>query len=346
MTTNRYALLLLMILGLAPLTGVSEELGDPAPELQIKEWIKGGPVEIKPGTNIYVVVIWGTRNPTIAKTITKLNELQDKYKDNGVIVLGISDETPDRVRNYVERPGVNINYTIGADTASRTAKAYMRGLKLRSIPRAFIVGKDGKLLWQGDPVSGLDFMLAEVVADKFDLARAKETDLFRVQIETYRTMAHKGDPRAHASGEMLIAGWTNNVRHLSDFAYYIINDPKNPRRDFALAGHALDLAEKAAQTNSLRLLTTRAAYLMETGKPEQAIAMTKEAIAAAKDPKETTLLEAYLKRMEARAKSKSPKAQNSGTNAVDSASATNATSTVITPPSSTNAVKAPAPSSQ
>jgi hypothetical protein len=322
-----------LLLALAPLAAAAEEIGDPAPALVVKEWIKGGPVEIKPGTNIFVVVIWGTKGDSELKAITKLNELQTKYRDQGVVIVGISDESPEQIRNFVEQPDVKIDYAIGADTARRTSISYMLGFKLHTIPRAFIVGKDGKFMWQGNPLNGLDVMLAEVVAGRYQLERAKKADMVRVQMEVYRSLSHRGDPRARAAGESLIEGWTNNARYLSDFAYFIVNDTRNPNRDFPLAEHALDLAEKSSQTNTVRLLTTRVVVLLESGKPDEAITLLKSVIAASKDPKEKAALEPFLKRAEARAKELKARHSSANTNQVDSASGTNAVSgTNATPP--------------
>jgi hypothetical protein len=46
---------------LAPNIGLGGLVGDPAPPLNVDEWIKGQPVQVKPGTNIFVVEIWETR---------------------------------------------------------------------------------------------------------------------------------------------------------------------------------------------------------------------------------------------------------------------------------------------
>jgi hypothetical protein len=328
----------LLLAALGPLAGLAEELGDPAPPLVVKEWIKGSPVEIKPGTNIFVVVIWGTKGSDTRAAITNLNEIQKKYKDQGVIVIGICDESAQRIRNFVEQPDVHIDFAIGADTARRTTIAYMTGFKLRAIPRAFIVGKDARFLWHGSPLRGLNEVLGELVSGKYDFELAKKADAFRVQIEFYRNMVRRGDPGARAAGQSLIAAWTNDVRHLCDFAYVIIADTRNPGRDLKLAGQALDLAEKLAPTNTLRLLSTRAAFLVETGRPEQAIGMVKDAIAAAKDPKEKAALEPYLKGLEARVKARAAtKTKTEGTNGVASASGSNAvTTTSATDGSATN----------
>jgi hypothetical protein len=300
-TMKKHSVLLLTgLFSLAPLAGFGDELGDPAPPLTVKEWIKGGPVEIKPGTNIYVVEIWGSGGPTARTNVAKLNEIQKKYKDKGVIVVGISDEGTNKLMKFVELPDVRIDYAIGADTGRRTSMDYMLGFKLRAIPHAFVVGKDGKYLWHGDPFRGLDSVLGEIIAGKFDLERAKKLDGFRRRVMEYQALARKGDPRARGAGEVLLAGWTNSPIQLCDFAGILIADSGNPRRDLSLAGEALDLAEKMSPTNTLRLFTTRMALLFEMGKQDEAITTTREAIAAAKDPKEKAALEAYLRTLETR----------------------------------------------
>lgn len=72
--------LVVLMAGLAPNTGWGGLIGEPAPPLVVKEWIKGQPVEIKPGTNIYVVDIWNTSNLASLDAITNLNDIQDDSK--------------------------------------------------------------------------------------------------------------------------------------------------------------------------------------------------------------------------------------------------------------------------
>ncbi len=326
MKIHKHVFLFLALLGLAPLAAWADGLGDPAPELAVREWIKGGPVEVKPGTNIYVVVIWNTKSASNSNAIPVLNDVQKTYKAQGVVVVGISDESADRIRSYVMQTNVHIDFAVGADIARRTSIAYMLGFKLRSVPTAFVVGKDGKFLWHGDPILGLKEVIRDVLAGKYQIDRAQQVDAFRKEVDDYRKLAERGDPRARVAGETLIAGWTNNVRYLCDFAYTIVADTKNPKRDFTLAGQAIEMAERASPTNNtLRLLTTKIAFLFESGRPQEAIGMTKDAIDQAKDPREKAALEPYLRRLEARLKAineaKARKAAS--TNDVQSATGTN-----------------------
>jgi hypothetical protein len=49
----------------------------------------------------------------------------------------------------------------------------MKAAGLSGIPAAFIVGKDGRIAWIGNPATGMDKALAEIVDDKFDVAASR-----------------------------------------------------------------------------------------------------------------------------------------------------------------------------
>ena len=72
----------------------SAKLGTPAPPLTGLEWVKNGPVEMKPGT-VYVVEFWATWCPPCRVSIPHLTELQHKYKDKNLVIVGISTEKMD-----------------------------------------------------------------------------------------------------------------------------------------------------------------------------------------------------------------------------------------------------------
>src|ERR1035437_5175886 len=122
----KYTLPLVVLMsGLAPNIGLGGLIGDPAPPLVVKEWIKGQPVAIKPGTNIYVVEIWQSSIPACRACITNLNNLQKRFKTNGVVIVGISDEPVEKIKEFVLHDGTNIEYVIAADDTRQTALSYM-----------------------------------------------------------------------------------------------------------------------------------------------------------------------------------------------------------------------------
>ena len=49
--------IVILLAGFAPNVGLGGLIGEPAQPLSVKKWILGQPVEVEPGTNIYVVEI-------------------------------------------------------------------------------------------------------------------------------------------------------------------------------------------------------------------------------------------------------------------------------------------------
>ena len=69
------------------------DLGDPAAELKIAKWVKGEPVTISADAkNIYVVEFWATWCPPCRTSIPHLTEMQKRFKEKNVTIIGITDE--------------------------------------------------------------------------------------------------------------------------------------------------------------------------------------------------------------------------------------------------------------
>jgi len=297
----KYAVLLLVVLaGLAPLSGRGGQIGEPAAPLLVTEWIKGQPVEVKPGTNIIVLEIFTTSSLASRASITNLNALQKRFKGQGVVVVGVSDEPVNLIKEFVEHDGAIIEYAIAADDQRKTTLNYMMPVRQRGVPCAFVVGKDGRLLWYGHPQHGLDQALDQIVAGRYKVEQAATADVAKTQMRQYLTLARKDDPRTRAAGQRLVAARTNDVAQLCEVAFEIATDPGITKRDFVLASAALDKAEKLAPTNSTRVDVTRAVFLFESGKREEGLARARQAIASAQDQKEKANAEGCLHTMEAR----------------------------------------------
>jgi len=151
------------------------ELGDTAPPLKIATWVKGGPVDLKAGKgkSIYVVEFWATWCPPCRTSIPHLTELQKKYKDKGVVVIGVSDEEASVIKPFVDKMGDSMNYVVAADDGGKTGQAYMQAFGITSIPHAFIVDKAGAIVWEGGISGRFDQALEQVVNGKYDLEAAK-----------------------------------------------------------------------------------------------------------------------------------------------------------------------------
>ncbi len=134
--------------------------GEPAGELVIAQWVKGEEVDLSEGVNI--VEFWATWCPPCRTSIPHLTKLQDRFKDRGVKIIGISDEPLRTVEPFVKGMGSEMDYTVAIDDRDATSREYMGRYGVNGIPHAFVV-KDGAVVWHGHPMSGLDDAIEEAL---------------------------------------------------------------------------------------------------------------------------------------------------------------------------------------
>lgn len=181
---------MMMLVGTAALLVnqvLAADIGDPAAELKIATWVKGKPVSLSAckGTNVVVVEFWATWCPPCRASIPHLTELQKKFKDKGVIFVGISTEDEATVKKFVAEMGDKMDYSVAVDQGietsnnvankeGQTSKNYMGAFNIPGIPHAFIVNKEGKIAWHGHPMQDLDKTLDEVLAGKYNVESFKK----------------------------------------------------------------------------------------------------------------------------------------------------------------------------
>lgn len=280
------------------------KLGDPAAPLKIKEWVKGKAVDVTDGKNLYVVEFWATWCGPCKTSIPHLTELQQKFKDKGVIFVGISDETVDKVKPFVEKMGGKMDYTVAVDDNRKSNEGYMVAYGQGGIPTAFIVGKDKKVLWFGHPMSELEETLDQILAGKYDLKTAAKKDEARARLDDYQKLSAKGDAKAKELGQQILADAGDDAQALCDFAFGIAANMRNKNRDFALADEALDKAAKIAGAKDPRVLGTRAISRFEAGQQEEGVALAKQAVELAPNDRDKSRYQNYVRVMESRMKAK------------------------------------------
>lgn len=115
-------------------------LGKKAPELQVEGWIKE-PVNME--GKFILLDIWATWCGPCRKGIPELNDWQEKYKDQ-LVIVGISNEPKEKVEPYSLE---NIKYANGYDTQSRVKNE----LKVTGIPHVIVINPEGIVVWEGFP---------------------------------------------------------------------------------------------------------------------------------------------------------------------------------------------------
>lgn len=99
---------------------------------------------------VVVLEFWATWCPPCRKSIPHLNELARAH-ERELVVLGLSavDDRQDagQVRKYAEE---HVRYPVGVLADPATLERY----GVSSIPHAVVIGKDGKVVWTGNPLDG------------------------------------------------------------------------------------------------------------------------------------------------------------------------------------------------
>jgi thiol-disulfide isomerase/thioredoxin len=155
------------------------KVGDAAPAIQVKQWVKGEAVKSFAKDQLYVVEFWATWCPPCRESIPHLTELQKKHKDVQFIGVSVFEHESDqaKVAPFVEKMGAQMDYRVAMDDVPEgkqnregaMAKSWMIASGSNGIPTAFVVDKTGHIAWMGLPMK-MEAPLERIIAGKYDLA--------------------------------------------------------------------------------------------------------------------------------------------------------------------------------
>lgn len=155
------------------------KVGDPAPKLQVGKWVQGEPVAAFASGKAYIVEFWATWCGPCRVSIPHLNEIHNKYKDKGLIVIGQDcwEKDESLVEPFIQKMGDKMTYRVALDDkagseAGKMAETWMQAAGQNGIPSAFLVDTKGRIAWIGHPMALKESDLELVLAGKFDLEKA------------------------------------------------------------------------------------------------------------------------------------------------------------------------------
>lgn len=176
MKSNRVKWLMVLIGFLGGTSfGATLKVGDAAPKLQIAEWVQGEPVKEFERDKAYIVEFWATWCGPCRESIPHVNDLQARFKDKGLVVIGQSvwERNSNAVAPFVKKMGQQMTYRVALDTdEGMMGKTWMDAAGQDGIPTAFVVDKRGIIAWIGHPTKLKESVLEQVLAGRFDLRSA------------------------------------------------------------------------------------------------------------------------------------------------------------------------------
>jgi thiol-disulfide isomerase/thioredoxin len=282
------------------------DLGDPAPAITV-DWIRGGPYTLKDGKgkNVFVLHFWATWCGPCRTSLPHLTDLQHKFKDKGLVIIGINigGESESTVKNFLKDMGDKVDFSIALDKREATARAYMMALGVQGIPFSCVIDKDGTLAWHGSPFDGLNKIAEQCVNGTYNLkARRALTDYFKAALEADRS--DKPDEKTKLAtktreiGDGLLKNAANNPEILDLLAWNIATLPGLKTRDFDLAHKAAKTAFDITQGKDPSIIDTYARVLWDTGNKTEALKQQRAAVELVKDKLLADVLNDHLKQYE------------------------------------------------
>lgn len=183
------------------------KVGSPAPKLQVGKWVQGEPVkEIEKG-KAYVVEFWATWCGPCKVSIPHLNELAEKFKDKGLIVIGqdVWERNEDEVPKFVKQMGDKMTYRVALDLKSDSkdkgamAATWMEAAGQNGIPSAFVIDKNQTIVWIGHPMQMDEQLLEGVLNGTFDVKKAAADAELKAKNES--AMQELGEKFSNAMNE-------------------------------------------------------------------------------------------------------------------------------------------------
>jgi thiol-disulfide isomerase/thioredoxin len=168
---------------------VTVKAGSPAPELKVSQWVQGGPISLKDYQGkVIVVEVFQVNCPgCFIYGIPEAIDTYQKYKNNGVVVLGLATAFEDFDKNTLGNLKLLLQESkvIGETltTLSYQNKLLNEGKLSYNIP--FPVGMD-MLLKERLPIEGkriMEFVNANVL--DFDLYHQKDKDQIISRVKSY-----------------------------------------------------------------------------------------------------------------------------------------------------------------
>ena len=268
-------------------------IGAPPPPLQVEEWVRGEAITLAPEGDgfVFLVEFAASWCPPCLLQLPRRAELQARHLDAGLRCVTITEEAPATLRALLDPWPGELGLTIASDASGITTDRWLDPLSIDSLPYAFLVDREGRLVWRGDPREELEEVVEAVLEGTWDLERARRMhgahatrirELVR-EVET-ASGASDVDAMLTAAGEALELDLAPpdralRVQLLNGVAWDLV---VHEDRDDAGLAAALEFSRLALEEGGedALVLDTHARALFDSGEVEAAVAVERRALAA------------------------------------------------------------------
>ncbi len=162
-------------------TAATLSVGDKVPELKGITWLQGDAVKsFDEKGKVYMLELWATWCGPCVAIIPHVNDLQKKYGDKGLVVVGMNvwEDKVELPTEFLKKQGDAMSYRVAfsGGTKGDFATNWLKPAGVKGIPHAFII-KDGEILYSGHPAQLKDSSIEDMLAGKYDAdAEAKKRE--------------------------------------------------------------------------------------------------------------------------------------------------------------------------
>ena len=105
---------------------------------------------------VVVVNFWATWCPPCVEELPSLENAWQRYRQQGLVVLAVSDEDRDVVTSFLERLPTDITFPVLIDGEMKSGNRW----QIRGLPTTVIIDRSGDVYWRAE--GQLDFSALDV----------------------------------------------------------------------------------------------------------------------------------------------------------------------------------------
>ncbi len=184
-------------------TTVTLHIGDPAPPIKVQTWLRGQPVTQFEKGKVYVLDFWATWCGGCIISFPHISGIAEKYKDRVSFSSIDTKEDIDggkvdavaRVTEFLKtawaKP-LTLDIAVDGDSGAMWNN-WIKPLRRGGLPTTYVIDQEGKIAWVDVNIDNLDWVLDQVLAKKWDRAKAAAVMQKRDAIDDMFLSAFRSD---------------------------------------------------------------------------------------------------------------------------------------------------------